>query len=211
MMQITASGPVDDGNADLAALKEHYQDNDFARLPGFLAPDFLREIQAELRAAPFIHKVHRGIGEELVCWDSKSGDKLQFVMNDPRLFAWINQITGCGYIGCFLGRIYRMSPGKAHHDSWHSDVGGHRLVAVSVNLSEEPYNGGTLILREGGRPETERRLPNVVPGDAVMFRLDPSLEHWISDVEPGPDKTAWAGWFRSEPTFLEVISGKKKF
>lgn len=211
MMQITASGPVDDGQDDTSALREHYLANDYVRLPGFCHPDFLREIQAELRTAPFIPKVHRGIGEELVCWESKNGDRLTFVMNDPKLFAWIDRITACGQIGCFLGRIYRMAANQAHHDSWHSDVGGHRLVALSLNLSEEPYHGGTLILREGGRPETERRLVNIVPGDAVMFRLHPDLEHWITDVETGPPKTAWAGWFRSEPSFLEVISGKKKF
>lgn len=211
MMQITASGLKDDGEADLPALAQHYRDHDHVRLPGFVAPDFLREIQRELRTAPFLSKVHRGVGEDLVCWDSKSGDKLQFLSNDPALFAWVHKITGCGQIGNFLGRIYRMHPGGAHHDYWHSDVGDHRMVAMSVNLSEEPYQGGTLILRQAGRPETERRLLNIVPGDAVMFRLHPDLEHWITDVEPGPPKTAWAGWFRSEPTFLEVVSGKRKF
>lgn len=209
MMQLTASGPIEAGGPPDSTLREHYLAHDFTRLPGFLAPAFLREIHADLRTAPFLQKVHRGVGEDLVCWDSKSADKLQFLMNDPALFAWIDQITSCGHIGSFLGRIYRMDSASAHHDSWHDDVGKHRLVALSLNLSEETYNGGTLVLRRSGRPETEVRLPNTVPGDAMIFRLHPDLEHWISDVEPGPSKTAWAGWFRSEPTFKEILSRQR--
>ena len=66
-----------------------------------------------------------------------------------------------------------------------------------------------MIVRDEARPDTEIALPNTGPGDAVMFRLVKGSEHWISDVEPGPPKTAWAGWFRSEPTFLEMLSKKK--
>ena len=34
--------------------------------------------------------------------------------------------------------------------------------------------------------------------------------HRVTDVEPGPSKTAWAGWFCTEPSFMDVISGKVK-
>ncbi len=211
MIHLDASGPVRTGDdAALAALAAEFASRGHVRLPGFVTAPFLRQIQADLRTAPFVPKTHRGIGDELVCWDSVSGDKLTFFMNDPRLFGWVQQITGCGHLGSFLGRIYRMAAGASHHDSWHSDIGDHRLVALSANLSEEPYNGGTLIVREEARPDTEVALPNTGPGDAVMFRLAKGFEHWISDVEPGPPKTAWAGWFRSEPTFLEMLSKKKK-
>lgn len=196
---------------ELACLQASFRDHHHLRLPGLLAPPLLAKLQSQLRVASFVPKAHEGIGHELACWDSPASDTLLFLFNDPRLFELVTAITGIGPIGCFVGRIYRMEPGGAHHESWHSDVSHHRLIACSLNLSEEVYTGGTLILREGGRPETEQRLPNTTPGDAVMFRLSPDLEHYIEDVEPGPPKTAWAGWFRSEPSFMDVLAKKTSF
>jgi len=194
--------------AEVAALRTRFRERHAVRLPGFLEPTFLAKLQSRLHAATFVPKSHDGIGHELVCWDSPAADALLFVLNDPGLFRLVTELTGVGPIGCFIGRIYRMTAAAAHHEAWHSDVGDHRLMALSVNLSEEPYRGGTTLLREQGRPETEQTLENTTPGDAVLFRIDPALEHCITDVEPGPPKTAWAGWFRSEPSFRDVLAGK---
>lgn len=197
--------------AELERAKEQFRRCHAVRLPGFLAPGFLAKILSQLKEATFAPKAHDGIGHELVCWDSPATDTLLFVHNDPHLFRLITELSGVGPIGCFLGRIYRMTAESAHHEAWHSDVGAFRLMALSINISDEPYQGGTTILREQGRPETEQRLDNPTPGDAILFRIDPTLEHAITDVEPGPPKTAWAGWFRSEPSFLDVLAGKAQF
>ncbi|MBK8252193.1 MAG: 2OG-Fe(II) oxygenase [Polyangiaceae bacterium] len=191
--------------------KQHY-----LHLPGFIHPTFLQQILSQLRTANFVPKSHHGIARELVCWDSPAADALQFVFNDPHLFALITELTGISPIGCYVGRIYRMAPSHAHHEDWHDDVGDHRLLALSVNLSEEPYQGGTTLLRTKiptnqqknptNLPTTVIQLPNPVPGDALLFRLRPDLEHTITDVLPGPPKTAWAGWFKSQPLFLDVLT-----
>ena len=192
--------------ADIEAKQTAFRERHHLRLPGFLDPALLHKLHSHLRRATFVPKTHGDIGHELVCWDSPAGDALLFLLNDPRLFHLVSQLTGVGPIGCFLGRIYRMTSSDAHHDMWHSDVGADRLLALSVNLSEEPYRGGTLILREQGRPDTEQTIENTVPGDAVLFRIDPALEHDLTDVEPGPPKTAWAGWFCSRPSFRDVLA-----
>lgn len=199
------------GDPEVALLQARFHERHAVKIPGFLEPAFLEKLQSQLRTATFTPKSHEGIGHELVCWDSPAADALLFVLNDPRLFRLVTELTGIGPIGCFIGRIYRMTPTAAHHESWHSDVGDHRLVALSINLAEEPYRGGATILREQGRPETEQFLENTTPGDALLFRIDPALEHNITDVEPGPPKTAWAGWFRSQPSFLDVLTGKTVF
>lgn len=199
------------GDAEVARLKARFRDHHAVKLRGFLEPTFLSRIQSHLRAAAFTPKSHDGIGHELVCWDTPAADALLFVLNDPIIFSMITELTGVGPIGCFIGRIYRMPPGDAHHESWHSDVGDHRLLALSINLGEHPHRGGTTILREQARPDTEQPLENRTPGDALLFRISPTLEHTITDVEPGPPKTAWAGWFRSEPSFMDVLSRKAAF
>ena len=206
----TATSRTADG-AEVARLAALFRERHAVKLPGFLEPGFLAKLQSQLRAATFTPKSHDGIGHELVCWDSPAADALLFVLNDPRLFRLIGELTGIGPIGCFIGRIYRMTAATAHHEAWHSDVGDHRLAALSINLAEEPHRGGKTHLREQGRPETEQILENTTPGDAILFRIDPTLEHAIDDVEPGPPKTAWAGWFRSEPSFLDVLAGRTVF
>ena len=178
------------------------------RLPGFLDPALLHKLHSKIRASTFEEKVHGDIGRELVSWDSPAAATLLFLLNDPRLFDLVRQLTGAGPIGCFLGRIYRMTGSGAHHDKWHSDAVKDRLLALSVNLSEEPYRGGALVLREQGRPDTEQVLENTGPGDAILFRIDPALEHNITDVLPGPPKTAWAGWFCARPSFRDVLTGR---
>jgi hypothetical protein len=196
--------------AEIALQKARFRDRHAVKIAGFLEPSFLAKVQSWLRAATFAPKSHEGIGSELVCWNSPAADALLFVVNDPAVFKLITEVTGVGPIGCFLGRIYRMTAESAHHEFWHSDVGDHRLLALSVNLGEEPYRGGVTVLREQGKPATEQVLENTTPGDALLFRIDEALEHTLTDVEPGPPKTAWAGWFRSQPSFRDVLAGKAK-
>jgi hypothetical protein len=198
-------------DAEVALLRARFRERHAVKIPGFLEPTFLSRIQSRIHTATFVPRSHEGIGHDLVCLDSPAADALLFVLNDPRLCHMITELTGIGPIGCFIGRLYRMTAATAHHASWHSDVADHRLVALSINIGEEPYRGGTTILREQGRPDTEQPLENTTPGDALLFRIDPTLEHHVTDVEPGPPKTAWAGWFRSEPSFLDVLTGKATF
>jgi hypothetical protein len=208
MIQIGPSGPVRKADeAEWARARQKFAFYHHLRLPGFLEPSFLSQIQDQLRTACFVEKRHGDIATELTCFDSPAGDALLFLFNDPRLIQWIMDITAIAKVGCFIGRLYRMTP-QSHHDTWHSDVGAFRLLAMSVNVCEEPHRGGDLLLRGANRPESEQRIQNLVPGDAVIFRVDPALEHRITNVEPGPPKTAWAGWFCSEPTFMDVLSGK---
>jgi hypothetical protein len=127
------------------------------------------------------------------------------LLNDPRLFAAVREVTGCDSIGCFEGRVYRMAPGGEHYDSWHNDLAEGRMVAMSVNLSREPYAGGVLQMRRRGPKEVFAEVTNVGAGDAILFRLDSELQHRVTPVQGSTSKTAFAGWFKSSPTFLSVL------
>jgi hypothetical protein len=152
----------------------------------------------------FVHRVHDGIGTELCLPDSRAVRLMFFLVNDPSLFAIVRRITGCPRIGCFTGRVYRMIPGAGDYDTWHSDAIQHRMIGMSINLGEA-YEGGVFQMRE--RPSTRPlgELPNIVPGSAILFRIDDRLEHWISPMSGTAPKTAFAGWFRSAPEFLSLI------
>jgi hypothetical protein len=133
---------------------------------------------------------------------------MHILLNGQAVFALVRQITGCSRIGCFQGRIYRCVPGSDHHDAWHDDLGNNRLVALTINLSPAPYAGGVLQIREALSKTMLQEVPNTVLGDGVLFRLDPSLEHRITELQSGPPKTAFAGWFHSQPDFLARLRSR---
>jgi hypothetical protein len=109
----------------------------------------------------------------------------------------VRECTGCHAITRFEGRVYRMVPGTDHHDSWHDDAGEGRLVGMSLNLGPRPYMGGCFQLREKSERAVPRELPNIIPGNAILFRISPTLAHRVTPVEGIEAKTAFAGWFLS--------------
>jgi hypothetical protein len=134
-----------------------------------------------------------------------SASALVLLANDPRVFREIAAITGCGRIGCFDGRVYRLAPGPDHHDSWHDDMVDHRLVAMSINLTGKPYGGGILQIRDRENGRILHEAKNHGLGDALLFRLAPHLQHRVTAVEGKVARTACAGWFKSEPTLGQML------
>ena len=93
---------------------------------------------------------------------------LLLLVNDERMLEVVRLITGCGPIGHFDGRVYRMEPSTDHYDSWHDDLGEGRLVALSVNLGREPYEGGALEVRDR-RTGASAEVRSARTGDALLF------------------------------------------
>jgi len=195
--------------AEIARLRGVFEREHCVLLPGLFDPDLVRRILPRVERGPFetfLHEEHDGdvtfrIKTELCLQDPATVSLLNLVPNDPRFFEVVEAITGCGHIGCFHGRVYRMLPGGDHHDSWHDDVFEHRLVSMSVNLSPERFQGGALRIREGRTGRVLHEVANTGLGDAILFRIAPGLEHRVADVEGTVPKTAYAGWFESEPDF----------
>jgi hypothetical protein len=90
-----------------------------------------------------------------------------------------------------------MSP--SHFDSWHSDPGKppNRLVGMSINLSPHPYAGGVFPLRNEATGQRLCELPNTGLGDAICFRISPSLKRMVTKVVSTETRVAFAGWFLS--------------
>ena len=68
---------------------------------------------------------------------------------------------------------------------------------MSVNLGPRPYDGGVFQLRRRGSEDILCELPNVVPGDAILFQISKELVHQVTPVVGTEPKTAFAGWFVS--------------
>ena len=191
--------------ADVDAAKAEFAARHSLVLPRFIEPELLAAIQRQLANEPFLHKMNEGIGAELRLPSGALSSALEFLTNDPDLFEVVQELTGCSAIGCFRGRVYRMLPGAGHASHWHSDVSGGRMITMSVNLSASLFDGGELQIREAGSGRMIRRLRNTGAGDAVIFRIDPSLQHQVLPLAGTVARDALAGWFLASPDYRDMF------
>ncbi len=188
--------------AQMRSARVQFEQHDFLRLPGFIEPALLRVVQRALRRAAFKQRKYN-VGRDLTLSDNSLTNVFGVMMNDPKLFRVIRAITGCGRIGCFMGRVYQMvaQPGLAFN--WHDDMLNDRKVAISINLSDAAYRGGTLQIRDTSRG-MRATVPNLGRGDAIIFRVAERLEHRVTPVIGKFPKTAFTGWFCSRPKYTSV-------
>jgi len=206
MIQVTRSGVTFRGtNTDLKTLRGQFDQQHCVLLRDFFEPELLSLARQCLDRASFQDHHDSGIAEELMAEDRTLNGLLHMVTNNPKLFELVRQITGCDPIGCFGGRVYRMIPGGSHYDTWHSDVGDNRLITLSLNLSAEVYSGGLLQLRELESGRIVHEVANTGLGDAILFRISPKLCHRVNALEGTAAKTAFAGWFKSQPSYRTIF------
>ena len=194
--------------AERALMRRQFESRGFLKLPALVAPTLVASLVDELDRTVFYERTHAGIGVELCATPGRVTGALEFLMNDSPLLEAISEITGCGRIGCFEGRVYRLVPGTRHHDSWHSDAGEERLIGLSLNLGRERFEGGALEIRRADQAGVISEIENRVMGDAVLFRIDPAFRHRVQAVEGSVGRTAYAGWFRTRPLFRELLAAK---
>ena len=188
---------------DADAMTLEWMRREFAKercllLRGFFSGDLLEMIWRRLRDAPFKERIARRVSPPAV--DLKLADAnlvglLHFLLNDRAVIDFARQVSGNPDATGFVGSVYRLVPGKDHRDSWHDDVDGNRLAALTINLSQEEFEGGELEMRQNGGGEAQWRIANTGPGDGLLFAIAPGLQHRIRPVVGTTPKTALAGWF----------------
>jgi 2OG-Fe(II) oxygenase superfamily len=210
--QLTRTGFRSASLDHLTSLRRASVEAPCVQLSEFLEPWIHDRWSRALDAAPFKPRVHHdaaywgGTPPNDLALDAPDllGEML-FLMNDPALFRFVERILDCGSIGCFKGIVYRFVPGQGHGDRWHSDIDGNRLAAISVNMSRQPFAGGRLQITDAGLERLLFDRANREPGDAFLFRISDDLKHRVSDVEPGPPRTVFTGWFVRRPSYPEWL------
>ncbi|MFI5179166.1 MAG: 2OG-Fe(II) oxygenase [Vicinamibacterales bacterium] len=212
MIQLTRSGLRISSPDEVDALREQFARDHAVRLPRLVDPSILENISRAIDRARFRPRRHDHLdppAQDLALDDAALHGRLLVLFNDASLFRFVEAVSGAGPIRLFHGTVYRMEPDIHHLDSWHDDLQDTRLVALSLNLSRAGYAGGVLEIRTVDPPAIVHQVANTGFGDAVLFRIDPRLEHRLTPIEPGPAKLAWAGWFRREPAFLDLVHGRR--
>ena len=208
MIQLTRSGLRGSSPGEVVRLADTFATSHAVKLPRLLEPALLETVSRAVASSRFTERVHAHLDPptiDLGLDDPATHGRLLVLFNDAALFHFVEAVTGCPPIGAFQGTVYRMVPGAHHLDSWHDDVEATRLVALTLNLSPDGYSGGVLQIRKTDPPAIVHEVANTGFGDAIMFRIAAGFEHRLTPVEPGPVKIAWTGWFRREPSFLDVL------
>lgn len=204
---IRRGGIARPGTEDLHRWRREFAAGHLIRIAGLIEPSLLAWLRRSLESAPFVVRVHASLDPpavDLGLADERLAATLFTLLNDRVLFDVVRDITGCDQIGCYWPVVYRMEPNGAHHDTWHDDLDGNRMVVMSVNLGE-PYEGGLLKLRERATGRILHEVANTGPGDAMLFRLGPGFDHYVSPVTGRVAKMALAGWFQRTPAALPVF------
>lgn len=201
MIQMTRRGLAVTGkDADLKSLRKNFDRQHCLLLKDFLHPEVVSLILPFLQRAEYLPAQYKHVGSELRMEPNLALDTLSFLANDAKLFGLVQMITGCGSIGCFQGRVYRLIPNPQHNFDWHDDLHEpSRLITMSVNLSEGMFRGGVLQIREVSSEEIISEVANTGFGDAVLFRISESLLHRVTGIEGDMPRTSFTGWFKSEP------------
>ena len=199
LLQVTKRGPVIAGSEpEFHQSREQFEQQHWLLLPNFLDGPLLDLIQQKLGETDY-RVVDRETGVELRPVDCTAYLATELLLNSPTLFRAIERITGCARIASFSGRIYQRPPSKDYFNRWHTDVTDEgRMIALSINLSREPYLGGALQIRSKDTRELLCEVDNPNYGDALIFPIDEQFQHRVCEVEGTTAKTALAGWFKSK-------------
>lgn len=195
-------GPLDALRAEFAAA-------DIVQLPRFLSPALLAHLQESVASAEFVERVHAGIGRDQNMVANPALSLIHFALNAPALLSAVEEVTGAGRLGRFLGHVFTLTPGTEDHDSWHSDVGSEREVGLTVNLGADPCAGGVFQLKDVQRGLVRGEIANTIAGDAVIFRIADRLRHRATPVTGTVTRITLAGWFHSGPDFQTFLAAAR--
>jgi hypothetical protein len=199
VIQLTRKGTVFSGsNTDLRALRAQFERDDYIIIPKLIEPDLMDIVLRRIEAAPFQREEYNGIVSQSIMNDPATFHIFSFLMNAPAFHRFVERVTACRRIAGFRGRVYRMSAARNDQITWHTDVFDHRLIAISLNLTPQHFQGGVLQIKHRGSDEILHEVRNTGLGDALLLRVARRLKHRVLPVEGDVPRTAMSGWFRWE-------------
>ncbi|MBI2677666.1 MAG: 2OG-Fe(II) oxygenase [Candidatus Koribacter versatilis] len=186
-------------------LAQQFQRQHHVVFRGFLPPELLAKVRADIASGKFSDFVSKGVGADLTLQPSIAVQMLRFMLNQPSTLAFARALSGIESIRGFWGRVYTMLPRPEHFDSWHDDLVDGRQLSITLNLGEV-YEGGALEMRSRSSKQVLWAIRNTGPGDAIFFALAPDLQHRVTSVTGAVGKTALAGWFLDrESDFVSLV------
>jgi hypothetical protein len=203
-LQIHRGGVSLPDDEQAAVWRHEFDEVHSIHVRGLLAPDLLAWIRGRLATAAFREQVHKKAhATNKLLDDPPLYFAIASMLNDARLFGFVQALSGCDPIGCYVPIVYKLEPSR-HYDAWHDDADGNRMIAMSINVGGE-FDGGVLKIRETGSRRMLREIANTGDGDATIFRIREDLEHFVTPVTGSRPRLAAAGWFVRTPLALSRL------
>lgn len=205
MIKLTSKGLIAPDDDTVRSFQQQFLKDQCIILHGFIEDNLLQRIVKNLAKATFFENQHTGIENKIFATDQTiSGvdmalHQVNILLNNPSLFTVVEKITGCKQIFGFSGRIYRNVPHAGHHLDWHDDtIDPFRLIAISINLGAEPFEGGVFQIKEKKSKIVLKNINCGKCGDAHIFNVADELEHRVTKTTGLYPRIAAAGWFLSQ-------------
>jgi 2OG-Fe(II) oxygenase superfamily len=186
---------IGDANV-LARARAAFACGNAVTLPSAFDPPLLRTILAISRRGPYVPEYIDKIGWRTVEEHDVAGRALRFALERPEFLRWCEAAAGCETVNLIAGAVAEMAAGTDQGLGWHDDRndGGLRRLAVTVHLSETPYEGGLFEMCEKQSGQLLVRQGALPPGSVMLFRIDKRLRHRVTQVMSGGPRRVFAGW-----------------
>ena len=205
MIQITQKGLTLPSEAEIQQLQQEFQEKRCIVLPQLVEEKLLEKTLQGISKGEFFENDHAHNKKGLYTLEDTLQSKniathlIHFIINNKQLFKVIQQITGCREIKGFKGRIYKLKPDGTQKLDWHEDTFDPvRVLAMSLNLSAQPYEGGIFQIKRKKSDEILREVPCGNLGDAHIFDISDDLLHRVTATTGNNPRVAAAGWFTDD-------------
>jgi hypothetical protein len=136
------------------------------------------------------------IGDREIEAGSRAGAALMLVLKRRNLLDWLEQATGCGPLDTVMGMVVQARAGEDHHLVWHDDrQETRRRLAITINLTAVPYEGGLFEMRRKKTHEPLIAYRHTMPGTALIFHVASDIQHRVLPVTSGGPRRVFTGWF----------------
>ncbi len=169
-------------------------------IPEPFAPDHLADLMARAARADFVDDHVINVGDRAIEARQRIGAGLSLMLHDRALMDWVERATGTGPLRALAGQLAETRANGSDELTWHDDLQDpNRLLAVVINLSEQPFSGGSFELRRKQTTQPHLVFDHDRPGSMLIFAVRPDLEHRVTPVTAGGPRRVFAGWFLSRP------------
>lgn len=188
--------------ADASAYRREFDETSALLLGGVFAPELLGKLMSRAAAASFVEDDVERIGTREIEAPQRVGGTISVLLARSALLIWLEAATGLAPLRAVAGRLVQTRANGRDALGWHDDSQGDtgtRLLAVVINLSDAPYDGGRFDLRRVGSAEPIISHRHDRPGSMMVFAVSKGLEHRVTPLTAGGPRRVYAGWFLTEP------------
>jgi hypothetical protein len=163
---------------------------------GAIEPGLLGSLMRLCREGGFASDEVKGLGHREVESPQRAGHVITLALRRTALISWLEGVTGCAPLGNVEGRVVRALANNHDQLAWHDDLDDpRRRLAITINLSEQLYEGGLFELRDKRTHDVLSTHLHLEPGTALIFDVAPDIEHRVLPVTAGGPRCVYTGWF----------------